>query len=102
MAFVRVSIMTPIVGQHAEVERVLDALVRLYQGRPGFVTAYRLSPDPHAGTSRMGRISVWEDEGAANRTASEERDLALQSQLKALVQDSTHQELSFVGVQPTG
>ena len=102
MAYVRVSIMTPVGGQDAEVQRLLDELVKLYQGRPGFITAYRLSPDPHAGTTRMGRISVWESEEAAHRTASEERDIAFQSQLKALVRGSTHEEYSFIGVQPGG
>jgi heme-degrading monooxygenase HmoA len=102
MAYVRVSIMTPIVGQDAEVQRLLDELVKLYQGRPGFITAYRLSPDPHAGTTRMGRISVWETEDAAHRTAAEELDIAFQSQLKGLVHDATHEEYSFIGVQPGG
>lgn len=100
MAYVRVSIMTPVGGQDAEVQRLLDELVKLYQGRPGFITAYRLSPDPHAGTTLMGRISVWESEEEAHRTASEERDIAFQSQLKGLVNDATHLEYSFIGVQP--
>lgn len=102
MAFVRISIVVPTVGQDAEVQRVLDELVAFYQGRPGFITAYRLSPDPHAGTSRMGRISIWEDEESANRTASEARDQALQSQLKIMVQDPNRQEYSFIGVKPGG
>jgi heme-degrading monooxygenase HmoA len=102
MAYVRVSIMTPIAGQDAEVERLLNELLKLYQGRPGFITAYRLAPDPHAGTSRMGRISIWETEEDAHRTAADERDMAFQSQIRALVNPDTHEEYSFIGFQATG
>ena len=100
MAFVRVSILTPVAGQDAEVSRLLDELVRLYNGRPGFLSAWKLSSDQHAGVSRFGRISVWESEEAANQTASDQRDMALQSQLKALAQSGTHEEYSFTGTQP--
>jgi heme-degrading monooxygenase HmoA len=98
MPYVRVSIMTPMAGQEGEVQRLLDELVKLYQGRPGFISAYRLSPDPHAGTKTMGRISIWQSEEDAHRTAADERDMAFQSQIKALVQGGSQQEYSFTGV----
>jgi heme-degrading monooxygenase HmoA len=101
MAFVRISIMIPQAGQEARVEQLLKDLVNFYQGRPGFITAYRLSADPHASVKRVGRISVWETEEDAHRTASEQHDLSLQSQLKLLVEDATHEEYSFIGI-PAG
>jgi heme-degrading monooxygenase HmoA len=101
MAFVRISIMIPVQGQEARVAEILDDLVKFYHGRQGFITAYRLSADPHAAVKRMGRISVWESEEDAHRTASEQHDLALQSQLKLMVQDQTHEEYSFIGNQPS-
>jgi heme-degrading monooxygenase HmoA len=99
MPYVRVSIMTPMAGQEGEVERLLDELVKLYQGRQGFIAAYRLSPDPHSSTRTMGRISIWESEEDAHRTAADERDMAFQSQIKAIVQGGSQQEHSFIGVE---
>jgi hypothetical protein len=61
MAFVRISLMTPQPGQEGRVQELLDDLVRFYQGREGFVMAYRLAADPHAGGGRLGRVSVWEN-----------------------------------------
>jgi hypothetical protein len=100
MAFVRVSIMVPKPGQEARVQELLDDLVKFYKGRQGFITAWRLSTDPHASVKRMGRISVWETEEDAHRTASEQRDLSLQSELKLAVEDARHEEHSFIGSQP--
>lgn len=98
MAFLRVSVMIPRPGYEKRVEDLIDELLRLYQGRPGFITAYRLKPGPHAGAPKVGRISIWESSEDANRMASESRDIALQSQIKTLVDDETHEESSFEGV----
>jgi hypothetical protein len=101
MAFVRISIMVPMAGQEAAVQGILDDLVRFYKGRQGFINAWRLTADAHATIKRLGRVSVWESEDDAHRTASEQRDLALQSQLKILVQAGSQEEYSFTGTQPS-
>ncbi len=90
--------MIPRPGNEKRVEELLDQLLKLYQGRPGFITAYRLKPGPHAGAPKVGRISIWESSEDANRMASEALDLSLQSQIKALVDESTHEESSFEGI----
>jgi len=90
--------MIPRPGNEKQVDELLDELLSLYQGRPGFITAYRLKPGPHAGAPKVGRISIWESADDANRMASEPRDLSLQSQIKTLVDDTTHEESSFEGV----
>lgn len=96
MAFMRISLMTPRPGQEAEVGELLEKLLKLYVGRPGFIAAYRLKGDTHAGSARMGRVSIWESEADAHRTAVNETDIALQSQIKVLCEDETHEEHSFV------
>jgi heme-degrading monooxygenase HmoA len=96
MAFMRLSLMTPKPGQAAEVGELLEKLLKLYVGRPGFIAAYRLSSDTHSGSPRMGRVSVWESEDDAHRTAVSDTDIALQSQIKLLCEDETHEEYSFV------
>ena len=101
MAFVRISIMTPKPGQAQRGQDVLDDLLRFYKGRDGFIDAWRLTDDPHAPGNRVGRVSIWATEDDAHRTASEQRDLALQSELKLLCDDNTHEEHSFIGAQPS-
>ncbi len=100
MPFIRISLMVPKPGQDNRVDELLKELVQFYVSRPGFLAAYRLAPDPHAATKRVGRISVWREEVDAHRTASEARDLAIQSELKLVVEDETHHEFSFVGFAP--
>ncbi len=96
MPFVRLSLMTPRPDQRERVEELLDRLVQLYQGREGFIAAYRLSPDAHSGSHRLGRVSIWRSEGDAHKTANDDTDLALQSQLKLFVEDDpSHEEYSF-------
>lgn len=96
MPFVRLSLMTPRPDQREHVEELLDKLIQLYQGREGFIGAYRLSPDAHTGSRRLGRVSIWRSEADVNRTASDDTDLALQSQLKLFVEnDPSHEEYAF-------
>jgi heme-degrading monooxygenase HmoA len=95
VAFLRFSVMIPRPGNEKRVEELLDELVGLYQGRPGFITAYRLKPGPHAGAPRVGRISIWESVEDADRMATWAHDLSLQSEIRVLVDDATHQESSF-------
>ena len=101
MAFLRISVMIPRPGNEKRVGELIDDLLKLYQGKPGFIAAYRLAPGPHAGAPKVGRISIWESSEHANRMASDPRDLALQSEIKVLVDDATHEESSFEGI-PVG
>ena len=94
--------MIPRPGNEKRVDELLDELLGLYQGRQGFITAYRLKPGPHAGAPKIGRISIWESVDDTNRMASEARDIALQSQIKTLVYEETHEESSFEGIEVGG
>ena len=100
MTFIRLSMMTPRPGQEQRVNELIDQLLKFYEDRPGFVTAYRLMSDTHAGTGRVGRLSIWESEEETHRTATEQRDMALQAELKLFVVDETHQEFSFRATRP--
>jgi hypothetical protein len=95
VAYARLSLMTPLHDRERRVREVLDQLIEFYTGREGFIAAYRLDPDPHVASHRVGRISVWESEQHANRTAAEPYDMALQSQLRLLVDDATREERGF-------
>ena len=97
MVFIRMSLMTPRPGQEEKLADLLDQLVHYFHGKPGFVAAYRLSPDRHLREERAGRISIWESEEDANRMSSDDHDLALQAEIKLLAVETTHEEHSFVG-----
>ncbi len=102
MPFIRVSVMTPQPGKEQQVSDLIDSLLALYKGRPGFITAYRLASRTSAGMTRMGRLSIWKSEEDIRSMAAEERDMALQSQLKLITDDATHEEYSFEGIQLPG
>jgi nucleotide-binding universal stress UspA family protein/heme-degrading monooxygenase HmoA len=102
MAFIRISLMTPRSGQQEELEKLLDSLVAYLHGKPGFIAAYRLSPDPHSMDNRVGRISIWESEDDANRMSSDQHDQALQAEIKLVAIDATHEENSFSATVPDG
>ena len=97
MAFIRLSLMTPRSGQEEALTNLLDQLVLYFQDKPGFITAYRISADQHSKDKRVGRISIWESEKAANRMSSDQHDLALQAEIKLLAVNSAHEEQSFTG-----
>ncbi len=102
MAFIRISVVVPKAGNEARVGEILDSLIALYQGKAGFVTAYRLNPGPHAGAPRMGRISIWDSVEDTNRMASDQHDQALQAELKTLSDEGSHEEHSFEGHEVRG
>ena len=97
MVFIRISLMTPRPGQEQALTGLLDRLVEYFHDKPGFIAAYRISADPHAKDDRVGRISIWQSEEDANRMSSDKHDLALQSEIKLLAVDATHEEYSFIG-----
>ncbi len=98
MVFVRFAMVTPRPGQADRARELIDDLLDFHRGREGFVAAYRLLPDSGAPTQRLGRISIWESEEHANRTAQEQRDLSLQSALQHAVLGETHEERSFQAI----
>lgn len=100
MSYVRVSVVQPKRGREAEVERVLIRLAEHYSDQPGNITSYVLQHlDGH---ERYGRLSVWETEDAAEHAAQGDHDLALRSELMAMVDEGSHEELSFAGTEVHG
>ena len=98
MPFIRVSVMTPHPGKEREVSDLIDSLLALYKGHPGFINAYRLEAHPAGGKTRMGRLSMWNSEADIRAMAGTERDMALQSQLKLFTDETTHEEYAFEAV----
>lgn len=95
MPFVRVSVVRPKRGKEEAVREVIDELVAYYGRQPGCVDGYRLEHTD--GSSRFGRIGIWQTEADAQQAAQTEHDLALRAKLNALVDQATHEEYSFDG-----
>jgi len=95
MPFVRVSVVRPQRGKEEAVRKVIDELVAYYGRQPGCVGGYRLEHSD--GSSRFGRIGIWETEDDAEQAAQTEHDLALRAKLNALVDEASHEEYSFEG-----
>jgi hypothetical protein len=97
MAYVRVSHMVPRAGQEAAVEDILRKLSAFYPAQPGYITGWILTPHEHTATRRLGRVGVWATEDDAERAAQASHALALRSELMRVVEEDSHQELSFQG-----
>ena len=102
MASVRLSLMAPKHGQEKHVESLLGELINVLRGLDGFITAYRLAPDRHDQHGRVGRVTVWESEEAANHAAAQERVFALEAKSKLAADDATHDEHSFQAFPASG
>ncbi len=96
MAYVRISHMRPKSGEEQRVGEILDKLSTFYSAEGGYVLGYRLQH--HEGdVTRLGRVGVWESEEHAVHAAQTEHALALRSQLLRLIDEDSHEELSFEG-----
>jgi hypothetical protein len=100
MVFIRYSLMTPKPRQEQRVREIIDELIRFQRMQDGFIAAYRLEPDEHAARGQIGRISIWESEEKANPVAHNQHHISLQSELRLVVEGSTHEEHAFQGMQP--
>ncbi len=92
MPYIRISLMRPMSGQAAEVQRLNRELLDFYKRCPGCLAAYLLEATD--GSNEMGRLTIWESEEDADRAANAEHSLALRSQLHLRVQPG-HVDRSF-------
>ena len=92
MPYVRISLMKPLSGREAEVEKLNQELVAMYSQAEGCLLSHFVrSVD---GSGEMGRLVLWESEGAADRAATTNRSMSLRSRLHLLVRKG-HQDRSF-------
>jgi quinol monooxygenase YgiN len=92
MAFVRLSIMKPARGQAERVESILRDLDATVSKTQGCLQSMLLSADD--GTGELGRITIYENEEAANEAANLAHVMALRSELHRIVEPG-HVERSF-------
>ncbi len=92
MPYVRISLMNPLAGREAEVIDLKQQLVAFHRQQKGCLQPYVMRPGDVS--TETGRISLWESEEDAERTASVESTLALRSRLHLLLQDG-HRDIAF-------
>ena len=93
MSYVRVSIRQPHAHERAQVEQIIDDLLRASASMPGFLSGNRLVPGDD--TQEVWLIAHWESEHAADLAAQDQRILALRSDLIRLLGEDRHEERSF-------
>ena len=93
MSYVRVSIMQPHQHERAQIEKIIDDLLRISATLPGFLSGNRLIP--HDESQEIWRIAHWESEHAADLAAQDQRILALRSDLIRVLGEDRHEERGF-------
>ena len=101
--YVRISIVRPIPSEHAQVTRVLGDLTEFLATQEGYLGGLRLESEDRqvrawpAGfpTGLLGRVTLWDTEAAADRSAETESVVSLRTRLNNLAVD--HQEYAFYG-----
>ncbi len=93
MSYVRVSLMQPKPGRHAEVKELLDDLAGFFAQQAGFIEGYGL----YSSDALVGRVTVWEDERSADVAAQNNHVLSVRSRLNTDVEAGSHQEHAFEG-----
>ncbi len=91
MSYVRVSLMQPKSGRHAEVKELLEDLAGYFAQQPGFVEGYGL----YSSDALVGRVTVWENEQSAEAAAQSNHVLSVRSRLNTDVESGSHQEHAF-------
>ncbi len=93
MPYIRVSLMKPLAGSEPEVTEINKELVALYRQQEGCLQVYFMRATDSSG--KVGRVSVWTSEEAAERAATDDRSLSRRSRLHLQVQ-AGHEERSFI------
>ena len=93
MPYVRISLMKPLTGKEAEVLELNSQLVELYRKQKGCLAIHLLKGT--TGSPEVGRLGLWESEGAADRAANSMRSMSLRSRLHLLVRRG-HEDRSFL------
>lgn len=95
MTYVRLSVFIPKPQAREQAEQLLHELAEFHATQRGHWATFRI--ESRDDSARIGRITIWNDEGAANAAARSSHDQSLRSQLNWLVLEDSHLEQSFSG-----
>lgn len=92
MSYVRVSIAKPRRGEEARLEELMRKLDGIIREQPGCLASYLLRP--HDDSGEIARISIYEDEDAAETAANHQNVMAIRSEIH-LASEPGHVERAF-------
>ena len=86
MAVMRLSTFTPKPGNEERIANLLESLDTAFSLQQGYVLGLRFTG--RTGSNEMGRIFVWESEGAADNAESSPEASPLSRRIEALSEDA--------------
>ena len=92
MPYVRITLLSPRPGTEDEIQVLQRKLITFFAAQAGYKDGYLLHAD-----GRLGRLTVWDSETAADLVANHDHVLALRSPLLYLL--ASDDELAFQGEQ---
>ena len=97
MPYIRISLMTPKDGAEQQLAAIMDDLLAFYARQQGYLAGYKLlSADED---EQIGRVTIWEDEDAADATAQMAHVLSKRSEIAPLIEEDSHQERSYTAAE---
>ena len=92
MPYIRISIVTPRRGEEQATEEVMRKLDAAVSSAPGCLQSYVLKP--HDNSGEIARLTIYENEDAAEAAANSAHILSLRSEINIL-SDGKHVERAF-------
>lgn len=96
MPYIRISITKPRKGQEAHLEEVMRQLGDAIKAAPGCRDSWVLKP--HDNSGEIVRISIYEDEAAAEAAANNDHVMALRSEVQFAAEEKGHVERAFFSI----
>ena len=94
LVYVRLSLVEAKEGHEAEVTKIEDDLMAFFTKQPGYIHGYQILGGDSMG--RVGRLTLWESDHAADHAAQTPHVLAQRSELLLLIEGDVHVEDSWI------
>jgi hypothetical protein len=94
LVYVRLSLVKAKAGSEAAVTAIEDDLMAFFTKQPGYIHGYQIIGGDSDG--RVGRLTLWESDHAADQAAQTAHVLAQRSELLMLIEGDVHVEDSWV------
>jgi hypothetical protein len=93
LVYVRMSLVKAKPGNEAAVAMIEDDLMAFFAKQPGYIHGYQIFAGDSEG--RVGRLTLWESDHAADHAAQTPHVLAQRSELLLLIEGNMHVEDSW-------
>lgn len=94
LVYVRLSLVNAKAGQEDAVEKIEDELMAFFAQQPGYIHGYHIVGGDSDG--RVGRLTLWESDAAADQAAQTAYVLARRSEVLMIIEGDGHVEDSWI------